>query len=115
MKELMHISMLMDYYDYFLTDKQREMMNLYYEEDYSLGEIAAMHNISRQGAYDSIKKGEAILHKYEQHLGLVKKQKELDKKINEIQKNLTQLSVSTEQQSILATITKLLGELNELS
>ncbi len=56
MKERLHISMLMDYYSSFLTDKQREMMRLHYEEDYSLGEIAAIYHISRQGAYDSIKK-----------------------------------------------------------
>ncbi len=115
MKERLHISMLMDYYSSFLTDKQREMMRLHYEEDYSLGEIAAIYHISRQGAYDSIKKGEAVLQKHEQYLGLVKKQQQLNCKIKEIQHQLTQLSIPAQQQTVMEAIEKLLCELGELS
>lgn len=115
MKKIMHISLLMDYYDSFLTEKQREMMNLYYEEDYSLGEIAALHHISRQGAYDSIKKGEMILHRYEESLGLVKKQKQYETKIKELRKQFAKLAVSSEQHEIMMKIENLLQELDELS
>ena len=44
-----------------LTDKQREIVSLYYEEDYSLGEISENLNVSRQGVYDTLKRSEKIL------------------------------------------------------
>ncbi|WP_249299491.1 sigma factor-like helix-turn-helix DNA-binding protein [Feifania hominis] len=44
-----------------LTDKQREVMDYYYNDDLSLAEIAEHTNITRQGVRDSIKRGEALL------------------------------------------------------
>ncbi len=54
-------SSLLDIYGGVLTDKQREMLDLYYNEDLSLSEIAANDGISRQGVRDSIKRGEETL------------------------------------------------------
>ena len=47
--ETVYRTMLFDFYGELLTDKQREYFDLHYNEDYSLGEIAEMTGISRQG------------------------------------------------------------------
>jgi len=46
---------LLAYYDSFLTEKQREYVRLYYQEDYSLQEIAAIYHVSRPAVYTQIK------------------------------------------------------------
>lgn len=59
---------LIDTYSAVLTDKQRNVLRLYYDDDLSLGEIAELEGISRQGVRDSIKRGEAILNELESQL-----------------------------------------------
>ncbi|MBC8535166.1 DNA-binding protein [Clostridiales bacterium BX7] len=57
----LRFALLLDYYGNMLTDKQREVMDYYYNDDLSLAEIAEHTNITRQGVRDSIKRGEALL------------------------------------------------------
>ena len=52
---------LLDFYGDLLAERRRELMSLYYNEDYSLAEIAAEVGISRQGVRDAIKRGEEEL------------------------------------------------------
>lgn len=80
----LQISVLLDYYGQMLTDKQREVARLYYNEDLSLGEIAQLTNITRQGVRDSIKRAEATLLEMEERLGLAKKFRAYSKKLEEI-------------------------------
>ena len=61
---------LLELYRELLTDKQRNIMELYYDEDLSLGEIAQQCSISRQGVHDAVKHCEKALDEYEQKLGL---------------------------------------------
>ena len=65
-------SLLLDIYGGMLTDKQREMLDFYYNEDLSLSEIAANAGISRQGVRDSIKRGEQALIELDDKIGLSK-------------------------------------------
>lgn len=65
----LEFSVLLDYYGPALTDKQREILTLYYNEDLSLAEIAETYGITRQGVRDAIKHGEATLTDLEQRLG----------------------------------------------
>lgn len=69
----MRIPVLLDFYGELLTDKQKETLIFYYEDDMSLGEIAVNYDISRQGVRDFIKRGEAQLMEYERKLGLAAK------------------------------------------
>ena len=56
MAKNLEISFLLDFYGDMLTDKQRDVVELYYNEDLSLAEIAAHSGITRQGVRDSIKR-----------------------------------------------------------
>ena len=62
---------LLDIYGGVLTDKQRDVLDLYYNEDLSLSEIAANDEISRQGVRDSIKRGEETLLELDEKIGVV--------------------------------------------
>lgn len=79
-----HMSLLYDYYGELLTDKQKELFDLYYNEDLSLAEIAEHAGISRQGVRDAIVRSETILRETEDKLGLVKKYAGYESKLEEI-------------------------------
>ena len=64
-------SLLYDFYGVLLTDKQREVMELYHEENYSIVEIARELKVSKQAVYDNLKKSDKILREYEAKLGLM--------------------------------------------
>ena len=66
-------SLLYDFYGGLLTDKQREVMELYHEENYSIVEIAGELGVSKQAVHDNLKKTERILSDYEDKRGLVSK------------------------------------------
>ncbi|MDY2737972.1 YlxM family DNA-binding protein [Intestinibacter sp.] len=94
-EKMVEIGLLFEQYKELLTDKQREMVSLYYEEDYSLGEISENLGVSRQGVYDTLKRSEKILREYESKLHLVSKAKNQEKflksigeKIIDIKENL---------------------------
>lgn len=61
---------LFEFYSTLLTEKQMNYMELYYADDFSLGEIADEFNVSRQAVYDNIKRTEKILEDYERKLHL---------------------------------------------
>lgn len=69
----LQIAELIDAYVAVLSDRQQRLLELYYNQDYSLGEIAEDAGISRQGVRDSIKKAERELHFFESRLGLVQR------------------------------------------
>ncbi|AVK60310.1 putative DNA-binding protein [Lactobacillus sp. CBA3606] len=64
------INSLFEFYEPLLTNKQKSYIQLYYGDDYSLGEIAAEFAVSRQAVYDNIKRTEKILEDYETKLHL---------------------------------------------
>lgn len=51
-----YINELMPFYLSLLTERQQEILKLYFYEDLSLTEIAENLNISRNGVYDTLKK-----------------------------------------------------------
>ncbi len=71
-------SVLLDYYGKMLTDKQRDVLGLYYNEDLSLSEISQIVGTSRQGVMDIIKRSEVQLISLDEKLSLTKLYKDID-------------------------------------
>lgn len=88
------ISLLNDYYGNLLTDRQKEMLELFYDFDMSLGEIAEQFSVSRQAVRDSILRGEKALQNFEDKLGLLKKNIKLNNAIDELNKTLNENKIN---------------------
>ncbi|HCC00317.1 MAG TPA: DNA-binding protein [Ruminococcaceae bacterium] len=73
MEKNLNIVLLLDFYGEILTQKQHEVIELYYDDDLSLAEIAAHAGITRQGVRDAIKRGEHTLLFMEGKLHLAKR------------------------------------------
>lgn len=80
----LEIGYLLDFYGELLTERKRLVMDMYYNEDLSLSEIAAEIDISRQGVRDIIKKCEDELMFYEEKLGLARKLKSVELTASEL-------------------------------
>ena len=73
MEKLIELGELLDWYGMLLTQKQREIMSQYANENCSLSESAEREGISRQGVRDTLKRAEEQLRSYEQSLKLVER------------------------------------------
>ena len=71
MSKDLNVTLLFDFYRNMLTEKQIDVIDLYYNEDLSLAEISEHLGITRQGVRDNIKRAEAIMKETEENLGLV--------------------------------------------
>lgn len=84
MAKNLQISLLLDFYGEMLTEKQRDVVELYYNEDLSLAEIAEHSGITRQGVRDAIKRAEAQLLSYEERLGLARRFRTMQEGLEQI-------------------------------
>lgn len=114
MEKVYEISLLLDFYGQLLTDRQYEIMDLHYNNDYTLTEIAEQLSISRQGVFDNEKRGRAILNEYENKLGLICKFSQQKKKAEQVQLFLAKLEVaelSHHNKSVIEHVKREIGEL----
>lgn len=65
--------LLLDIYSGLLTEKQLRLCDMYYNQDYSLSEIAEIESTTRQAARDGIEKAKQKLASFEKVLGLLEK------------------------------------------
>ena len=73
MDDLLHVTLLYDFYGELLTQKQKLVFEMYYQNDLSLTEIGDELSISRQAVRDQLKRTEKILAGYEEKLNLVER------------------------------------------
>ena len=64
LERTLRVNQLLSYYGELLTKKQQAIMKTYYEEDFSLAEIAEDHKISRQAVYDNLKRAEKAFRRF---------------------------------------------------
>ena len=91
------VSVLLDFYGELLTPKQAEALDLYYNQDLSLAEIAQDTGVSRQGVRAFIKQGEAHLVNFEEKLGMAKRFAEISKLVEEVEGELPKDSSVTKK------------------
>ena len=93
MEKSVHISMLLEMYGKLLTDKQQDVIDLYYNQNLSLSEIAEELNITRQGVRKSLIDAENRLFDIEEKLGLLKEKLERDEVILEITNSINDKNI----------------------
>jgi hypothetical protein len=71
--DIVYKSLLYDFYGELLTNKQKNIVDMYYNHDLTLSEISENIDISRQGVYDALKRAENTLEGYEVKLKLVER------------------------------------------
>lgn len=81
----LEISYLIDFYGDVLTPKQKDVMEQYYNNDFSLAEIAENFGITRQGVRDSIKRGESILLDLEDKVGFAARYRTVREKLQQLE------------------------------
>lgn len=116
----LEMSLLFDFYGETLTEKQRELFDLYYNEDLSLAEIAEHAGITRQGVRDSIKRAEHALREMEEKLGLVARYGGTERCAEELSEQVAALSAlnadklhSREAEDILSRMAAMLEQLRQ--
>lgn len=77
MNEKVYLTILFDYYEKLLTEKDQECFKSYYFDNLSLGEISNLINISRNAVHKRLKKIEEKLNYYEKILGLYQKEQKI--------------------------------------
>lgn len=86
-----NMSLLLDFYGDTLSEKQKEAMDLFYNGDLSLSEIAEITGITRQGVRDRIIKSEQILTELENKLGLASRFGNVSKTVDYILHRLQEM------------------------
>jgi len=81
LKNITEVLMLFDYYKNLLSEKQKKYIEAYFEEDYSLSEIAEANNVSRQAISDNINRTVKLLKNYEKNLGFLKRDEIIKSKL----------------------------------
>ena len=105
-------SILFDLYGGLLTEKKRQVMELYHEEDLSLGEIAEEQGISRAAVHDALKTAEKSLRDYEDKLGMASGYMERQEILKELKKEFSQIKEDVPKTSA-KKIEKLLSRLED--
>ena len=72
-EERVKIGILLDIYGNILTEKQRQAMDLYFQQDFTLSEISEQFGIKRQAVRDSLVRAETTLFDIEHRLGLMER------------------------------------------
>lgn len=106
------VLILFDIYGELLTEKQKTIMDYYYNDDLSLSEIGENAKISRQAIYDTVNKCKKILYKYEKKLHLLKRSKHIKEKKMEIEELLNNIRFDDDDNEIVQSIISKLNDIN---
>ncbi|MBU5450361.1 YlxM family DNA-binding protein [Acetivibrio sp. MSJd-27] len=108
------ICILLDYYKAMLTEKQAEVIDLYYNQDLSLAEISELMDVTRQGIRDHIKRGEESLMHLEEKLHLAEKAEFEQQRFDQMHSVIEELAYLNQVQIHHPQITRNTKELEQL-
>ena len=114
LEKMIEVGQLFQRYRNLLTDKQKEIVSLYYEEDYSLGEISENLNVSRQGVYDTLKRSEKTMRDYEKKLHLVSKLQKQEEAVKLVKNRLKSLKDSIKEDTDICDLIPKLDEIEDI-
>ena len=101
MEKKVLLSWLLAFYGEMLTENQREMARLHWEEDYSLAEIASQFSVSRQSVHATVSRTEKQLETLEGKLGLLNRFRSMEKGLKACLAELSMVQSTPETQSHL--------------
>lgn len=102
----LNISFLLDFYGDILSERHRNVLDMYYNEDLSLAEIADVLGISRQGVRQAVKKGADELLFFENKLGLANKFKTVSTEAELIMSELEKTDVPASLKARIEALAK---------
>lgn len=79
-----YYGILFAYYKELLTEKQKEYLTLYYEQNFTINEIAIEYQVSKESVFDLIKRVNNKLKVYEEKLALYEKSLEIEKLLQDL-------------------------------
>lgn len=107
MEKLVQVARLFDTYGSLLNEKQKDVINCYYNEDLSLNEIAENNNKSKQAISDMIQRSVDKLFEFENELSLIKKKNQLREDLS----LLRELIESSNQSEALDMIDEMINKI----
>ena len=111
MEKKVTLNWLLAFYGNLLTDIQREMARLYWEEDYSLAEIAEQFSVSRQSVHDTVSRTEKKLEAWEEKLGMLRRFRAIEDGLNECKNQLRRVKASEDTEIHLKNVCDLIDSL----
>ena len=111
--DALEMTLLFDYYGELLTQRQRDCLDMRYNQDMSLGEIAQELGVSRQGVYDNLSRADALLQNMEAKTGFVRRERQCRQAAERIRQEADRLltvendTVRSAAQAILAAAAEL--------
>ncbi|WP_409968750.1 YlxM family DNA-binding protein [Bengtsoniella intestinalis] len=101
------MTMLFDFYGELLTTRQKELFDLYYNEDLSLTEIAEHADISRQGVRDVIVRAETAMQDIEDKTGLIRRFEQMRPHLDAIEEASVKLTHINDRQYLNPEVAQL--------
>lgn len=108
------IPILLDIYGGVLPKVQRDSLDMYYNSDLSLGEIADNTGKSRQSVFDTIKRGECKLEQMEENLKILAKNRVLQSKIEIIKSLLMKVKMCSSDDKSQKLVGFIFDEIEDL-
>ena len=113
-KQTVEMALLLDFYGELLTEKQRYYMELYYNEDFSLAEIARLGAITPQGVRDAILRGESTLREMEAKTGLMARAHQVAEIAGRVAETLREIERRSESVDLAPLFEAVYAELDTL-
>ena len=111
MEKKVLLSWLLSFYGSMLTENQREMARLHWEEDLSLAEIAAQFSITRQSVHDTVGRTERQLEALEEKLGLLRRFKAVEAGLTACGRELDRVEATEETRAHLLAARRMIESL----
>lgn len=111
MEKKVMLSWLLAFYGDMLTENQREMARLHWEEDFSLAEIASQFSVSRQSVHDTVNRTEKQLTALEEKLGLLGRFQKMEAGLRACQAELSKVRATEESAEHLTEARRWIDEL----